>query len=58
MTLLEKIKDLLNEETKEIVEKVDLSKSAEDIVENLENENIICFKVTEEFNEQHDQKIL
>lgn len=58
MTLLEKIKDLLNEETKEIVEKVDLSKSAEDIVENLENENIICFKVIEEFNEQHDQKIL
>lgn len=58
MTLLEKVKDLLNEETKEIIEKVDISKSAEEIVENLENENIICFKVTEEFTEQYDQKIL
>lgn len=58
MTLLEKVKDLLNEETKEIIEKVDISKSAEEIVENLENENIICFKVTEVFKEQYDQKIL
>lgn len=43
---------------KKVIEKVDLSKSAEEIVETLENENIICFRVNEEFNEQHDQKIL
>lgn len=58
MSILENIKDLLSEDAKNIIEKINLSQSAEEIAETLESENIICFKVTEETNEQHDQKIL
>ena len=53
MTLLEKIFDSLNDETKAVVMKVDLSKSAQEIDLALEKENIVCFNT----DGKHDQEI-
>jgi hypothetical protein len=42
-TLLQKIFDNLNDEEKQIVEAIDISKSVNDIVTDLENKGLVSF---------------
>lgn len=53
-TLLQKIFDNLNDEEKRLVEAIDISKSVDDIVTDLENKGLVSFNNKSD-NDQENQ---